>query len=1101
MAVELLLSPIKKEHSFKPPSRGRWQSAPDFLTKYSSDIEIGTSISDHAGMLNVPTVFARPVYFFQALEDSRHPAHRQVRGQWRGLLAIFALQRWLGGVVQAKEFHLLDAWERAKGDASRVDLPWLTVLKNQLPKPTSEWGHWWLLHFHERLIGATSPSTIVYTPAEYRCPPLVPWQDKDGHLVDPIEYYDPRRKETKLELTLLAAWVRLVLRDERDRWGVAENSAYERSMKVVVRELQAWQRDLKRYEKAEYQDLELTERSTRIPEAPFDRLLVGLQLDSQRAESDLLLTTVDGREQVVALSRTSPLTGRRVFSSILADQLQIDKLPGPKGEKGWKTLDGQEIPYGYVIAEEAFLPAKLIELPLAEAAFSVGSNRFALPLTPEFFRFFDLERLQRENILADVSVTNSQIHVRLQIPLASGEVFPVEKTYQRDRDIVSDVVSQASFGYWPDFFDPKWKNNLAFLAAPPETGLLAAPFTAGGKVLTACASDGSELALRVWESLDPVLGFVLYWRDPATSRTLPAGVVLRRKAPAIQPLHDKGWDVAVDFGTSSTHVMVKEEGDGQLRELEFKARTVLLTDAAVDFTYGVQTAFYPAAQPVLWPSPTLLFRNRGTLVAGLGASSARRDLYSPDFVFVRELIDKIVDDLKWSGRAMPGERTPLLEYLRSLVRGAVCEARAEGVRRLRFHWSFPLSLPLGSRQAMKDFWLAVASDFDIPEQLEVTEGGGVSESEALCWHLASLEKGVLPISADSLSIAVDVGGGSSDIAFWSARGLLDQVSLKLAGNDILPNLIGLDGFVAGLVEACAPADIASTWQERIADKPAPLLNILLARPVDVRGSHVSVKDPKAHPLPRWLAAKGKAGEPPWVVARTLVYLFASGLSFYLGLHARKLLPERQIKEVTLVFGGRGSMLLTWLAQGAKLEEVLKAAFKAGLCLDLPANRGVEPRIYAPGIWFDEKSRPKSEVVRGMLKGSWEDKEAAKKGEAVQRPTTTLLGEVGWHEEGAEDLTWDARVDAKKLARLVPPENLDSGFIAFFLSQVVPQYLEELNLDGLGLRGLRLAPGTAQNALRASVSGGYEVLQPVFAVELKVLLDAYVVKAKEVYGGG
>ncbi len=1099
MAVELLLSPIRKDHSFKSPVQGRWQSAPDFLTKYASDIEIEGELSDRHAMQNVPSVFARPVYFYQALEDNRHPAHRLVRGQWRGLLAVFALQRWLGGAVNATEFSLPETLERARQASGRADLPLLTILESQLPKPTEEWQRWWLLRFHERLIGATSPWTIVYTPAEYRCPPVVPWQSKEGQLIDPLDYYDPKRKEQKRELSYLAAWVRLLLREEGNRWGVADRKALERPMTVVVRELQRWYQELKRYEKPDLQELELTDTTAPIREEPFDNLLIGLKLD-QQAESDLLLETADGR-RVLLLSRKGLGTGRRVYGAILADQLQLDRMPGPKGEPNWQAPNGQEIPFGYVFAEEAFLPAKLFELPLTKDAFSVGSDRLTVPLTPEFFRFFTLEQLLQQNLLADVSVTSTQVQVRLRLPLANDETFVVEKTYQKDRDVVVDQSGVASFGFWPDFYDPLWRSNLAFLGALAEASLVAAPLGAGGTVLRSCASNGTELPLRVWESAAPPLGFALWWRDPATGEEHPAGVLLRKKLTPPLPPREKAWTVAVDFGTSSTHLMVREEGNAEPRVLEFKPRTVLLTEAVGDLEFPVRTAFYPSRRPVEWPFPTLLYRNRGTLVEGRDAHASQRDLFSPDFTAGKELIDRIVDNLKWAGRSTSVETAPLLGYLRCLVRGAACEARAEGVNRLTFQWSFPLSLPAGSRHSMQEFWNAVSGDFSISKEMDVTEGGGTSESEALSWHLSRLDQRVMPIGAQSLSIAVDVGGGSSDIAFWSEKALLDQVSAKLAGNDILPPLHALPGLVAGLVEACAPMDSAALWQDLVRRKPATLLNILLSRPVDAQGNDLDVADPKTHPMPLWLAKQGKSGEPPWVIVRTMVYLFASGLAFYLGLHARKLLPTLEVKEITLAFGGRGSMLFTWLAQGAKLEEVLRAAFKAGLTLDEPGNARVEPRIYAPGTWFDPQSRPKHEVVRGLLAGTWEEREEARKKASSQRPTTTILGEVGWRTKAGESLGWDERVDARKLAELLPPPNHDSGLIADFLAQVVPQHLDELSLDTVGLKGLRLTPDRVQDALRASVTGGYEVLQPVFAVELKVLLELYRERAREVYGAG
>jgi hypothetical protein len=61
----------------------------------------------------------------------------------------------------------------------------------------------------------------------------------------------------------------------------------------------------------------------------------------------------------------------------------------------------------------------------------------------------------------------------------------------------------------------------------------------------------------------------------------------------------------------------------------------------------------------------------------------------------------------------------------------------------------------------------------------------LSESEATCRTLAWFPKSPVPVGAGGLCIAVDVGGGSTDFAYWSKGNLLDQFSFKLAGNDVL----------------------------------------------------------------------------------------------------------------------------------------------------------------------------------------------------------------------------------------------------------------------------------------------------------------------------
>jgi hypothetical protein len=63
-------------------------------------------------------------------------------------------------------------------------------------------------------------------------------------------------------------------------------------------------------------------------------------------------------------------------------------------------------------------------------------------------------------------------------------------------------------------------------------------------------------------------------------------------------------------------------------------------------------------------------------------------------------------------------------------------------------------------------------------------------------------------------------------------------------------------------------------------------------------------------------------------------------------------------------------------------------------------------------------------------------------------------------------------------------------MAHFLSRVAPKHADELGLDLATLRTLRLDSAKVQNQLRQGVAEDQEVLQPVFAVELKVLMEEY-----------
>ncbi len=1081
MPSKIFLSPLRQEESsLKLPDAGRWGTADDFLAKYAADILIDGEIQDRQLIQSVPTVFARPIQFYQALENVNHPAHASVVGQWRGQLAVFALLRWLDLSIDAVPFAL-PSGEAAPPDRFQpmsADLPLLSILSSQLPHPRREWERWWLLYLQGHLLCATSPWSLVYSPAEPGCPAAIHWQ-KEGRLFDPIAYFDSGKTGRSEELALLAAWLNRVLENEAHRFGVADRPHLDGPFKTIVRELRAWQRDLKGYTDERMSRQRLAEGADLVREPPYKHVLVPLDITGLTSQSDLFLDTP--AETVLVLSRKGVDPRKRVDRAVLAGQLHYDSaaLPGPRGEAGWRTPARQEINHPYLIAEEAFFPPKLAEVALGSEAYTPGTTKFALPLTPLFFRYFDLPSLIDRGILAEFSATDSKVTARLRLPLRGGDVLAVEKSYDRNTEVFQVDGGTPGLGFWPDFYDPAWNHNIALLADLSDSNVTAAPLLAGGTTLQFNSSDGSQNALRVWFSREPVLGFALATSDRSES----AGVVVRRSLRPPLPRSQAAWQVAVDFGTSSTHLMVRDEAGARLEPLKLESRTVVLTEPNEANLQAVSRGFYPREE-VIPPFPTLEFLNDGTLVGEAGGR-IQRALYAPRYKLTPDNVKLLVKDLKWAPRGGGLDETPLREYLETLVRAVACEAIAEGVQRLTFEWSYPLSLPRSTRYSMSQFWQATSRSFAIPGRLEIKAGTGVSESEALCRHLATLESSALPIESDAVSVAIDIGGGSSDIGFWTASQMLDQVSLKLAGNDVIGPLLKVPGLLDDLVQVCSPGSDRS-----LVSGTTAYINILLTQARDTAGRIFEGGDPRHHPVPVALSTRLRASDPPWSVARSLIYLFASGLSFYAGLHARKWISTVSVKSAVLQFGGRGSALMTWLAQGAKLKEVLSTAFVAGLTLDQPENGSTEVNIYGPGISYDPGSPLKSEVAQGLLKRQPLQ-------QSPERRETTLLGEIGWHDPEDPDkatLPWDHQATAEQLRRLKPPPNHESGYAAYFLSRVVPQHVEVLGLDAAGLSSLRIDSAQAQDYLRRAVAGDDGVLQPVFGVELKVLLDKYLERA-------
>jgi hypothetical protein len=1091
MPARIFLSPVKKQDRTLPtPPEGRWHSQADFLVKYSSDILIEGKVDDRQFVHSVPTVFARPIQFSQALEDSSHPAHASLTGQWRGLLAVFALQRWLAISLDLRIFDLAALFEPRQvivGEGGGADFPFLSVLQSQLPPPEEEWQRWWLVYCRGELLGATSPRSILYTPAEYNCPSIIPWR-RNGKLIDPIAYYDPdRKRKPARELALLATWVDRVREHESERWGVAEKPHLDNAMAMVKRELDAWRQDLMPYREEMVGRLSLEQAEPLVREEPYRHFFRPVDIRDQQAPSDLLLRT-NSAESVLALSRTALKPTKRVYGPVLVEQLDLSGMKGPTGVAKWRTPAGLEIPHSYLIAEEAFFPPKLAEVELSDQAYTPGVTEFALPLTPLFFHYFSLEALLEGRFLTEFVATDKRVTVRLRLPLSGDEDLFVERHYDRETEVFSIEGGIPGFSIWPDFVDEAWRHNFALMAAPSKINLVVAPITCKGDVLPACASDGTEDALRIWASESPVVGFSLALRDGVTGKTTDAGVILRNSLPKPQQRSTQ-WTVAVDFGTSSTHLMARDGEHAGERALALRSRKVLLSNASSANSLAVERDIYPAYD-VTPPFPTLLAHSSATLVKGNESGLVREGEFLPYFRLDISKLESMIKDLKWPVRGASQAEIPLRAYLTAVVRAVVCEARAAGARSLDFQWSYPLALPADVQRWLTLFWGGISRFFSIEGELAVTAGAGTSESEALCRHLS--EFSALPIHADSLSIAIDIGGGSSDIGFWSARRLLDQISLKLAGNDILVPLAAHPGFLPGLSSICAPGDDPEETvrlMTRNPDSLAAMINTLLVQAIGSDGKRFTGGDPRLHPMPQALVTRLQAAESPWSEARSLIYLFVTGLSFYAGLHARTIFGERVNKgTVTLVFGGRGSALLTWLERGDPIRDLIRSAFLEGLTLERDQFRGTAVDVFSPANWYEPSNPLKGEVVRGLLR-------AKLGGEMPVRPSKVLIGEKSWWlNNPSEPLSWDTEVDDIQLGKLNPPPNLDSGHAAHFLARVVPLYALNLGLDEQGLGRLRLDTARVVDFLRKTLADGQKVLQPVFAAELKVLMDNYVALA-------
>ena len=1134
---------------------GVWKSDDDvaagFLKRYSQSIRTDAEVVDLGQVHSVPSVFARPILFGQAIgskargtgdnsTDVTGPVHEAVRAEWRGLLAAFALSDYFGYDLRLDEYSLPKLEEipqKYEGASGTNDNYFCIMLRSQLPKPESAWTSWRLIYCDGVLIGATSPWTVVYSPAEYNCPGSIPWVRElkrkrlGGEIAsyrvfaDPLEYF--KGKDNRRELRILDFWLRDLLTEHaKSKWGFRQILLQEELADAwsgaVKRELEAW--------RAEIAGVPLKEEKFTVqpgtqyhPDEPYRFFLRGCVLDSGKeklSKSDILLDTRTPEQEVLVFSRRQGADPKlRVYGSVFGDQVDVGRLRESQVEGAWRTDLSREIPAGYVIAEDVFLSKKLAEMPLSENAITCGSRRFALPLTPTFFKYFGPEDLKPGGkVKLKMTEGAKRVTARLQLPLRSGNRLDVERQY--DLDDAEQVLRLPEGGFvpamaiWPDFHDPSWRSYIAVYFGGSQRDdamrITTAPVGETGEIHPWTNLDGSQKQGRLWESATPITGFLLReFREDG--RLNDVGLVLADQHRLRPVDKDASWDVSLDFGTSNTMV-AHFSRDGERRIADLEGRTRLLTSNVYPgYLDRVRLDFYPSekiAQPFLTALKdqtneyvSLEGRLDYQLITALDASHA----------------PTVVANVKWGTIGGRKDEEPMKAFLTHVVRLVMAQARADRVHSVKLRWSYPLALPAPVKAAMRSFWSTLDRAFVDPAETSLqVEREGIPESDAICRQLARRSPVVAKVqSGAAISVMIDVGGGSTDIGFWSGSKLLDQISAKLAGNDILdPRLLGQSTFREAFLKAAG-----TMLAEVEPGKIGLFVNAALSRSAQSSGPN-----PYHHPIVE--AVLRSPGSEPWLSLRSAIYLHFAGITYFVGLAARRFLwGEGDSKNVYLFYGGRAAALLAWLGSPEDVKDALGNMFRAGANNPKAANLGDTVEI--SGHLFDpaELLALKLEVAIGCLYLPVGEASSGEPGRnlvsigAVDRALTSgapgehstappaqgedpdpdsrrrvILGEEQCTDEGGKPLDFFTEVNSREMGRIRLPSQAASSstMITAFLEGALKRYGMGLSLDIERLQKCRPQTDTTQTIIAQATEDG-RILQPVFISELASVMKTYAMK--------
>jgi hypothetical protein len=642
-------------------------------------IEKRTDVRPEA-LKSIPDAWAQVQLVHDALFDSAHEAHEEVRAQWRAILTLFALQPTHRDdyTLSIDSYDFTKATREDQEKAGRPASPWTrlrSVLEELIPRGAMasevNWDRLGVVDFMARgerfeALALLSPVTLVAPGrrAAQLSGPL-PW--KGGIIADPTETGGLRRGAW----TILEKYLEQLIAGLRDV-GVVADRPDDRDK--LIGQLDAFRKDCKARKQGGGRAPNPVEIGNLVYPSPFFGMLGKTWASSGDHDLDCALAV---RPRHVAAAKTQFMLadgsvaralGRdphdvSVWGGVtlgeLAEEAVFDDRRAAAAKKGVVLLR----------AEDFFADTFVRFQAGAEAEFNPDDfKRSLLPLSPLALLFFDGDAELSQSVSLEASADG--VDVVLKVPLASGKPALVRKRYGSADTI--EMPAPGDLALWPNFEEKDWRWNYLRFEYNPKAELVTR-FGASRELILAdvaggaleedkakralewgsgrCEVEGRVMPARSSELKGPAGETILqrirfaagsdsvgehHWvphgveaiffaTPPGRERhSVAAGCVLVNRSESASD--DSGEaTVAVDFGTSNTIAFVQTERKGQ-RRIVIKNRLVFpagRNDAALPLQY---TDFFPMIDHDM-PLPTVLKERQ---ISGTPTDELRGFAANPD---------------------------------------------------------------------------------------------------------------------------------------------------------------------------------------------------------------------------------------------------------------------------------------------------------------------------------------------------------------------------------------------------------------------------------------------------------------------------------------
>jgi hypothetical protein len=1079
-----------------PTPVGTWKQGESInrLETFANNLDVSQSSTDTDLLNSVPTPWARLLLFESALYKEKHPSHKDIEDQWRGLLGVIALAAPLRLNLKVKSVTLS---QQVSQHQSKIAKTFLDLRPHpqtsEVDEEADKWDDFQMILVDDVVLGSTSPRTLLFTGVAHQCPSSIPFRSPQGRLSDPVAYY--KKFHDNFYLSLLARWVGgLIAALEHNQplidWmgapPAAPGAAQTGRMEFLLERLRAWRQELSGAQPANVVG-NLPSRFTLYPYTVIN----SLPEVQQTPQSDLFISGRKTKDMIVAYH---PEAGSKLLNSF-GQELVNEPLRVYNGR--WIQAN-QPLPLPFT-----FLPSniKSIEDPLAffedtliqftpptnpDAVYhlSFGGRRYLYPFKTEILDYFTPAEVADKTEIFSNDLTNS-LRIEFQIPIENNRSVKAVREYPLDTVIADEDTVTPELAAWPDFTCQAWSRYFYFKStslAKPETPLIEFEPTVS-------YTSRSNPDHTWYVTSEPLKAF-------AGSVNGKTGLLLLRDNRISPP--NKFWKVGVDFGSTHTRafsLQVDRQGD------EKSGYTFATTDGAaiqpIQFSPRARELTY--CQPGVLQELFLALTDTPNLEGTINELKTLMMIPEPDggwqdwlpregFVYTHWIYegdynaDSLHFNLKWNSRK---EDHDLRAFLRSLLVMLQAEAIRQGAQMVSVAHTYPSVFTAALIAKHNGEWSDLESYLNsgvIDPRLQLkVEPAAMTETVAVCRHL-EWEQQASPVSN---TISIDVGGSTSDMAVWTQLELKLQESVKLAAGILGRYVQSPDAqvFIEWFesIMRAAPHNIKNLSVAKFASKPSGY-SLMLTNLLSLTERRSKLQD---------LIDKVNAAPEARRFMSHIIFLFG-GLLYYAGMLARKAkLPQHQ-DTYNIYFCGKGGTLFQWIVGYDILAQEM---FEAGLFG--PDGKGDKDSLT---VVARISRRPKEEVGRGLLALS--ELQGNPKGQSIglidpNTPSVTV-GDTGYG-----TLNWNDKLTPEAIKQLpvntVPAmselKELNTFLGAFNRGSATEAAAKELGLNKVNESRfknnlLQRLFGTSKGCIVSDVRNNDDdaLIEPLFITEIKVLLE-------------